>query len=132
MHRLLAPRADTLYATMRVVVGLSVAFHGPQLLLGWWGGVPVVGGPAPLLSMTGIGGTISLVGGVLIALGLFSSPAAFISSGTLAVGYVLRHAPYGWLPVANGGELAMVYEFVLLYIAARGPGVFSVDGMMKK
>ena len=131
MHRLLAPWADTLYATMRVAVGLSLALHGPVLLLGWWGGVPFVGASAPLLSVTGIGGTISLVGGLLVALGLFSSPSAFISSGMLAVGYVLRHAPHGWLPIANGGENAVLYAFVLLYIAARGSGSLSVDGMLR-
>jgi putative oxidoreductase len=132
MHRLLAPWADTIYAVTRFVVGALLTLHAPQLLLGWWGGIPVVGGAAPLLSLTGFGGTISLVGGLLVALGLFTTPAAFVCSGMLAVGYVLRHAPFGLLPIANGGEQATLYAFILLLIAARGAGPLSLDHLLKK
>lgn len=132
MYRLLAPWAAVIYAVTRVAVGALLSLHGPQLMLGWWGGIPVVGGASPMFSLGWFGGAISLVGGILVALGLFTTPAAFLSSGMLAVGYLTRHAAFGLLPIANGGEQATLYAFILLLIAAHGSGSFSLDGLLMK
>jgi putative oxidoreductase len=116
------------YAALRIVSGLLFAFHGVQKILGWYARVPQ---PA-FGSQMWIGGMIELVGGVLIAIGLFTRPAAFICSGTMAVAYIQFHwklafAGGQWLPALNRGELSAVYCFLFLYIAAHGAGVFSVE-----
>jgi putative oxidoreductase len=74
---------------------------------------------------------IELVGGALLVVGLFTRPAAFITSGMCAVGYFMAHAPRGFYPALNGGELIVLYCFVFLYIAAAGPGPWSVDAVIK-
>jgi putative oxidoreductase len=79
------------------------------------------------MTLSGINGIIELIGGVLIVLGLFTRPVAFILSGDMAVAYFLAHAPRGFFPLANGGELAIIYCFVFLYLAVAGGGVWSVD-----
>ncbi|MGH9321237.1 MAG: DoxX family protein, partial [Vicinamibacteria bacterium] len=76
-------------------------------------------------------GVIELAGGLLIAVGLFAGLAAFIASGEMAFAYFIAHAPQGLFPIQNGGELALVYCFLFLYIAARGSGIASVDAMMR-
>ena len=115
----LAPYA---YAAMRIVVGLLFACHGAQKLLGVLGGHRM-----PLASQFGAAGVIELFGGVLIAIGFLTSFAAFIASGEMAVAYFQNHAPRGWFPIQNQGELAAVYCFVFLYIATRGAGVGGID-----
>src|SRR5262245_19071119 len=102
-------------------------FHGAQKLFGAFGR-----GPLPLVSQAGLGGVIEFFGGILIAIGLFASWAAFIASGTMAVAYFQAHQPKGLWPIVNGGELAAVYCFVFLYIAAHGSGKWSVASVMKK
>ena len=79
------------------------------------------------MSLPGINGMIELVGGVLIVLGLFTRPVAFILAGDMAVAYFIAHAPRGFFPLLNGGELAIVYCFVFLYLAVAGGGVWSLD-----
>ncbi len=123
MDRILGGWSDKLYALMRIVFGALFAFHGAQKLFGAFGGEA-----QPLLSLMGIGGMVELVGGILVALGLRASWAAFVCSGQMAVAYFLFHLPRGWLPIANGGELAALYAWAFLYIASRGSGVWSVDG----
>lgn len=125
MERFLGSFAPYLYAVLRIVSGLMFALHGSQKLLGFPGGKD----PVPLFSMMGLAGTIELVGGLLIAVGLFASIAAFIASGMMAVAYFMAHASQGLLPIMNGGELAVVYCFLFLYIAARGSGVWSLDAL---
>ena len=110
------------YALMRIVVGFLFAFHGAQKLLGLFGGQQV-----PMMSMIWFAGVIELVGGVLIMVGLLTSVAAFIASGEMAYAYFTAHAPKATWPILNGGELAALYCFVFLFIAARGAGVWSVD-----
>lgn len=112
------------YAIMRIIVGLLFASHGAQKLFGMFGGK---GNPEGLMMVAGI---IELAGGILIALGLFTRPAAFISSGTMAVAYFMAHAPHGWHPVMNKGEVAVVYCFLFLYMFFRGAGPLSVDGLI--
>ncbi len=114
--------ADVTYALLRVVAGGMFACHGAQKLMGAFGGQK-----APLQSMMGVAGVIELVGGLLIALGLFAGVAAFVCSGQMAVAYFMVHARQGLWPIENKGELAVLYCFVFLYIASRGSGSFSVD-----
>jgi putative oxidoreductase len=123
MKAVLGNYADTIYALMRIVVGFLFACHGAQKIFGVFGGVPA---DAPALIVWGAG-LIELVGGVLIAIGLLTSWAAFVCSGTMAAAYFMAHQPQGLLPIQNGGEPATVYAFVFLYIAARGSGPLAVQ-----
>jgi putative oxidoreductase len=115
------------YALMRVVVGLLFLCHGLSKLVHF----PVPPGGAPSLLIY-TAGPIELVCGTLVALGLFTRWAAFIASGEMAVGYFTAHFPRGFFPIANGGELAVLYCFVFLFISAHGPGSWSVDGLWRK
>jgi putative oxidoreductase len=117
-----------IYALLRVVTGLLFACHGAQKVLGLFGGHG--GGSLPPLML--VAGWIELLGGLLVALGLFASIAAFIASGEMAVAYFMGHAPHGLWPIVNNGELAVLYCFVFFYIAARGSGDFSVDTKLLK
>jgi putative oxidoreductase len=106
---------------------LNFASHGGQLLFGMFGGMP--GSDAPLLQLCG---WICLVGGFLVAFGLFTRIAALISSGTMAVAYFMAHAPHGFFPIANGGEKAVLYCFVFFFIMFYGPGRWSLDAIFCK
>jgi putative oxidoreductase len=123
-----AARAEPFaYAALRIVSGAMFTFHGAQKVLGWHAEMkPEVG------SQIWIGGLIELLCGVLIALGLFTRPAAFLASGTMAVAYTQFHwklaiASAMWIPALNKGELAVLYCFLFLFIAARGGGAASLD-----
>lgn len=115
---------------LRIATGLFLLAHGTAKHLKF----PVVPNFAKLdpLSMPGIAGMFELVGGVLLVIGLFSRPVAFIMSGMCAVAYFMVHAKINFFPGLNGGELAAVYAFTLLYLAAAGPGPWSVDALRKK
>ena len=119
--------APQLYALFRVVLGFLFMFHGLQKVFGMFGGQAV-----PLASMFGVAGIIELVGGVLVMIGLFTRVAAFICSGEMAAAYFMAHFPKGLVPIQNGGELAVLYCFAFLYVAARGPGICSVDGLRRR
>lgn len=114
------------YAALRIVAGFLFMFHGLQKLFGMYGGTAV-----PLASQFGLAGVIELVGGVLIALGLFTWLVAFICSGEMAVAYFQAHQPQGTWPIENGGELAALYAFLFLFIATRGGGPYSLDALMR-
>jgi putative oxidoreductase len=122
MERVLGRFAPQLYAIMRIAVGLLFACHGAQKLFGVLGGQQVT-----LASQSGLAGVIELVGGVMIAIGFLTGTVAFIASGEMAFAYFLAHMPRGGQPIQNGGELAVLYCFVFLYIAARGAGIWGVD-----
>ena len=126
MESVLGRFAPHLYALLRVVAGVLFACHGAQKLLGVFGGKQV-----PLMTQAGLAGVIELGGGIMIAIGLFASLAAFIASGEMAVAYFQAHTPRGLLPIQNQGELAALYCFLFLYIAARGNGMCSVQGGRK-
>ena len=126
MHKWLGKYSDPLYALMRFVVGLLFACHGAQKLFGLLGGVYGHGAAVPLVSLFGLAGIIEFFGGILIALGLFASWAAFIASGEMAFAYFMQHASGGFWPIINGGERAVFYCFVFLFIAARGAGKWSL------
>ena len=127
MTRWLGKYSPYFYALLRIVAGLMFALHGTQKLFGW----PIPGPPGltPLLKAAAI---IELVGGLLIALGFFASIAAFIASGEMAFAYFMQHAPHGPWPLftgGNGGEPAVLYCFIFLYIASVGSGVWSIDAL---
>jgi putative oxidoreductase len=125
--RLLQPYSAQLFALFRIVVGFLFACHGAQKLFG------VLGGKAmPLASQLGAAGIIEFFGGILIAIGLFAAPAAFIASGEMAVAYFQQHLPRGFWPIQNGGEMAVFYCFCFLYISSIGSGAWSVDAMRRK
>ena len=123
MDGILGRFAPQIYALLRIVAGLLFAAHGAQKLLGVLGGQQV-----PIASQFGLAGVIELVGGLMIAAGVYASPMGFIASGEMAVAYFQVHAPQGPWPIRNGGELAVLYCFLFLYIAARGNGRWSVQG----
>ncbi len=122
MERVIGRFAPQLYALMRIVVGLLFACHGAQKLFGVLGGQQVT-----FASQMGLAGVIEFVGGLMIAVGLLTGFAAFIASGEMAYAYFTAHAPRAPFPVQNGGELAVLYCFVFLYIAARGAGMWGID-----
>ena len=115
------------YAAMRIVTGLLFLFHGSQKLLSW--PVEAMAGLPPFI--TYIAGPIELVGGVLVMVGLFSRWAAFLCSGLMAAAYWMAHGTKALYPILNGGELAVLYCFVYLYIAAHGPGIWSIDSLRR-
>src|SRR5689334_15924921 len=117
MTRWIGKYSPYCYALLRIVAGLMFALHGAQKLFGW----PIPGPPGltPLLKAAAI---IELIGGLMIALGLLSSFAAFICSGEMAVAYFMMHAPHGPWPLGNGGEPAVLYCFIFLSIASHGSG----------
>ena len=120
----LKPYNAQLLSVLRIMSGLLFLQHGTTKFLSF--PASKMSGVAPL-SMSGAAGLIELVGGVLIVIGLFTRPVAFILSGTMAVAYFYAHFPKGYFPLLNGGELAALYCFIFLYVAAAGGGVWSVD-----
>jgi len=127
MDRWLSKYSEFLYATMRLMVGLLFACHGVQKLFGILGGQSQVSNPILLAA-----GIIEFVGGGLVAMGLWTGYAAFITSGEMAAAYFKVHAAKGFWPILNKGELAVLYCFVFLYIASRGSGALSVEAAFKK
>jgi putative oxidoreductase len=117
--------ASYAFALLRIIAGLLFAMHGSQKLLGFPDGGPQV----PLASLMGAAGVIELVGGLLIAVGLFTRVAAFLASGEMAVAYFMAHFPQSPLPIVNKGEAAVLFCFVFLYIAAHGAGIWSLDSL---
>lgn len=120
--------APQLFAILRIMTGLMFMMHGTAKLFGWPGGRA----PVDVGSRAGIAGLIETVGGVLLVIGLLTSVVAFICSGLMAFAYFLSHAPGGFLPLVNKGELAVVYCFLFLFMSAYGPGAWSVDGGRRK
>ncbi|TAJ59372.1 DoxX family protein [Brevundimonas sp.] len=118
-----------LLSLLRIVAGLLFVTHGTAKVLGF----PAMEGmPAPGFSLPGLSGPLELILGVLLLIGLFSRPAAFLASGFCAVGYWAVHGTQALLPLQNGGETIALYCFVFLYLAAAGPGPWSVDAMMRR
>lgn len=117
-----APRA---LSVLRIMAGLLFMAHGTQKLLGFPASGDGAGGPLPTMML--IAGSIELVAGALIAIGLFTRPAAFLASGLMAFAYFIAHAPQSFFPVLNGGDAAVLFCFVFLYLAAAGGGEWSID-----
>ncbi len=125
-----APWAPRLLSVLRIAAGLMFLQHGTAKYLK----IPALPMFAKVDPMTpvGIAGMLELVGGLLLIVGLFTRPVAFILSGLMAVAYFMAHAPRGFFPIANAGELAVLYCFVFLYLAAAGAGPWSIDAMRNR
>ena len=114
-----SPRA---LAALRIMAGLLFLEHGLIKMIGFPGP-----GPETLPPLILVAGLIETFGGLLLVLGLFTRPAAFLSSGLMAAAYFIGHAGGGFWPSANGGEAAILYCFVFLYIFVAGPGAWALD-----
>ncbi len=117
---------------MRMVVGFTFSLHGFQKLFGMFGGITGTGAPVRFLSIFWVAGILETFGGVLIILGLFTRATAFILCGEMAYAYFTAHFPRGFFPIRNGGELAVLYCFVFLYLSVAGAGPISVDALIRK
>jgi putative oxidoreductase len=116
------------YALLRIVTGFLFMWHGIQKLFGFPGGMP----PGVPAFITWVAGPIELIGGILVMVGLFTPWAAFIASGEMAFAYWMAHGTKALLPIQNNGELAVLYCFVFLFIAAQGGGIWSIDALSQK
>lgn len=126
MASFLQPYAPQTYALMRIVTGLLFLWHGTQKLFGF--PVPLPAGVEVPAFVIYTASPIELVGGSLVMIGLMTRWAAFLCSGLMAAAYWMAHGTKALFPLENGGELAILYCFVFLFIAAQGPGIWSVDG----
>jgi putative oxidoreductase len=118
---------------LRIITGFLLMPHGAQKLFGMFGGFRgQPGATAPPFSLIGLAGILEFFGGLAILLGLFTRPVAFVLSGLMAVAYFMAHAPKGFWPLLNRGELAAIYSLVFLFLAAAGGGELSVDGLLRK
>jgi putative oxidoreductase len=113
---------------LRIMTSLLLLQHGLSKFLGF----PMEMGTPSMFSMYWFAGVIEIVAGVLLLIGLFSRWAAFILSGELAFAYFIGHAPKGFYPLTNGGEAAVLFCFIFLYLAAAGPGPWSIDATRDK
>jgi putative oxidoreductase len=120
--------APYIRSIVRIAVALLFLDHGLSRLFGW----PSPLATPPALTMYWFAGAIELCGGILLSLGLFTRPAAFIMSGEMAFAYFISHAPRGFFPILNGGDGAILYCFIFLYIAFAGPGPLSLDAIWRK
>ena len=118
-----------LLSVLRIMTGLLFLQHGTTKLLSF----PVSKfSSVPAFSIGGVAGMLELVGGAMIVFGLFTRPVAFVLSGLMAVAYFYAHAARGFFPLLNGGELAILYCFVFLYLSSRGGGAWSLDQLRSK
>ena len=118
----------SLLSVLRIVTAFLFMQHGMQK---WLNFPAPSSSPMQLMSMSGFAGALELVGGFLLLLGLFSRPVAFVLSGLMAFAYFIAHAPNGFWPLLNRGELAALYSFVFLYLSAAGPGPWSLDHWLR-
>ncbi len=119
--------APRMLSVLRIVSALVFFVHGTQKILGF----PASDMNPAAFSLPWIAGTLELVGGALLIVGLFSRPVAFVLSGLMAVAYWIAHAPQGLYPALNGGDAAILYCFVFLYVSVAGPGPWSLDALRR-
>ncbi|HEX8289190.1 MAG TPA: DoxX family protein [Pyrinomonadaceae bacterium] len=117
-----------LLSVLRIITGFLFIAHGTQKLFN--SPPSPQNAAAPLMSFMGFAGILEFVGGLLVLVGLFTRPVAFILSGMMAVAYFMAHAPQGFLPLVNKGELAVLYCFVFLFLAAAGGGTWGLDNLL--
>ena len=122
--------APRLLSVLRIIVGLLFIEHGASKLFGFPSGGET--GTVDLFSLIGLSGVLELIGGVLLTLGLFTHIIAFILSGEMAFAYFIAHAPHSFFPLINRGEPAVFYCFMFLYMAAAGPGPWSIDAARRR
>jgi len=118
-------QAPRILGAFRILAGILFACHGAQKLFNVFGGMP----PGVPKALIWSAGSLEFFGGLLIAIGLFTRSTAFILSGMMAVAYFTGHAPHGFWPIVNQGEMAILYCWLFLYLAAAGPGAWAVDGI---
>lgn len=124
--------AETTHAILRIVAGALFCMHGMPKLFGWFGGMGEAGGSAPLFSLMGLAGVLEVFGGLLILLGLFTRPVAAILALEMIIAYFMAHLPRGPIPYLNGGELALLYMGVWIFLAGNGAGPWSLDRVMRR
>lgn len=124
------PWAPAVLSILRIMTGLLFFEHGLQKMLGF--PPPPQPMPSPMPPMLMASGLLEFVGGALFTLGLFTRPVAFVLSGMMAVAYFIAHAPQGFFPILNRGELAIVYCFVFFYFFFAGGGSIGVDALMAR
>jgi len=123
----------TALGIMRIGVAFLYWAHGAQKFMGWFGGFGPDGGTAGITTRFGVAGVIEFFGGLLVLLGLFTRPVAFLISGEMAIAYFWMHLPRGgFWPWLNRGEIVACFSLVFLYLAAAGGGAFSLDGLRAK
>ena len=127
MQKALGALAPYIYVLLRVVAGLSFAQHGAQKLFGLLGARQAV----DPFSQMGFAGIIEFVGGIMVAIGLYTTPVAFVASGEMAYAYFTAHVSRGMWPIQNGGEPAVIYCFVFLYLCVAGSGKLSLDSVRR-
>jgi putative oxidoreductase len=115
------------HAILRIGAGLLFFLHGAPKLFGWFGGMGPEGGSAELFSLMGLAGVLEVFGGLAIVLGVLTRPVAIVLAIEMIVAYFMAHAPQGPIPYANGGELALLYGFVWIFLAGNGAGPASAD-----
>ena len=115
------------HSVLRAISALVLMQHGFQKLFGMFGGRQVT----DFATLQGVGGILETFGGFMLLIGLFTRPVAFVLSGEMAVAYFLFHAPRGFIPVVNKGEVSLMLCFVFFYLFATGPGPYSVDAMLR-
>jgi putative oxidoreductase len=123
--------APALRSLLRIVAAFLFIQVGTAKLFAFPGAIMPGGGTAPLASLAGVAGALETFGGLLLLLGLFTRPVAFLLSGEMAVAYFYAHAPQGFWPVLNQGTDAVIYAFLFLYLSAAGGGPFSVDAVRR-
>ncbi|WP_439552883.1 DoxX family protein [Falsiroseomonas sp.] len=127
-HPTLTAWAPRMLSVLRIMAGLLFLAHGTQKILG----SPPMAGGAPLpdaMTLSWVAGVLELVLGALITLGLLTRPAAFIAAGEMAAAYFIGHAPRNFFPTLNGGDAAILYCFVFLYLSVAGAGPWSLDAL---
>ncbi len=123
--------APYLLSILRIVAAFLFMQVGTAKLFAFPGAIMPGGGTAPLASLAGIAGVLEAFGGLLLLLGLFTRPVAFLLSGEMAFAYFIGHAPQGFWPVLNQGAPAALYSFLFLYFSAAGPGPWSIDALRR-
>lgn len=121
-------QAPRILGVFRILAGIMFACHGAQKIFNVFGGMP----PGVPKALIWTAGPLEFVGGILIAIGLFTRITAFLLSGQMAIGYFTGHAPNGFWPTVNGGELAILYCWLFLFLAANGPGAWALDGIASR
>ena len=128
MKRILSAYNSHAYALMRIITGFLFLWHGSQKLFNFPAGMPA---DVPAFIIYGAG-SIELICGILVMIGLFTRAAAFLASGLMAAAYWIAHGTHALLPIQNNGELAVLYCFVFLFIATQGGGIWSIDAAPKR
>ena len=125
-------KADYIYIIFRIIIGLLFMQHGLQKLFGIFGGIGGSGQTVSLLSIMGLAGIIEFMGGLAIAFGFFTRLAAFIAAVEMIIAYFIAHVPKGFVPILNGGELALLYFASFLLLIVNGAGKLSLEKALLK